>query len=109
MKLTNTKTFEKWCEKNNFSAGALLDDAERWASACDGSFGCRGFDYETGNRTPDGRVETIRFDLVRAELAEVRNDDGKIIGTYRTDEPWTFGDDDYIDGTVSEAIYRFIG
>lgn len=109
MKLTNTKTFEKWCEKNGFRAGAMLDAAERWASECDGSFGSRGFDYETGNRTPDGRIETIRFDLVRAELAEVRNDDGDVVGTYRTNEPWTFGDDDYIDGTIEEAVYRFIG
>lgn len=35
MKLTNQKTFEKWCEKNGFRAGALLDDAERWHSECD--------------------------------------------------------------------------
>lgn len=62
--------FEKWCEKNGFRAGAMLDSAE---------------------------------------LAEVRNDDGEIIGAYRTNEPWTLGDDDYIDGTIEEAVYRFIG
>lgn len=37
MKLTNPKTFEKWCEKNGFRAGAMLDSAERWASECDGN------------------------------------------------------------------------
>lgn len=108
MKLTNPKTFEKWCEKNNFCAGALLDDAERWASECDGTFGHADIDYETGRTTACGRPETIRFDLVHAALAEVRNDDGEIIGVYRTNEPWTFGDDDYIDGTIEEAVYRFI-
>lgn len=87
MKLTNPKTFEKWCEKNGFRAG---------------------IEYETGRTTAYGSPETIRLDLVRAELAKVRNDDGEIVGTYRTDEPWTFGDDDYIDGIIKEAVYRFI-
>lgn len=109
MNLTNPKTFEKWCAKNGFRAGAMLDGAERWARECDGSFGSRDIEYETGRTTAYGSPETIRFDLVRAELAEVRNDDGEIIGTYRTDEPWTFGDDDDIDGTIEEAVYRFIG
>ena len=109
MKLTNTKTFEKWCEKNGFRAWAMLDDAERWASECDGTFGHADIEYETGRTTAYGSPETIRFDLVRAELAEVRNNDGEIVGTYRTDEPWKFGDDDYIDSTIEEAVYRFIG
>ena len=109
MKLTNLKTFEKWCEKNGFRAWAMLDDAERWASECDGTYGNADIIYETGRTTAYGSPETIRFDLVRAELAEVRNDDGEIIGTYRTGEPWTFGDNDYIDGTIKEAAYRFIG
>ena len=108
MKLTNPKTFEKWCEKNNFYAGAMLDGAERWASECGGSFGRANIEYETGRTTTYGSPETIRCDLGRAALAEVRNDDGEIIGAYRTNEPWTFGDGDYIDGTIKEAIYRFI-
>lgn len=109
MKLTNPKTFAKWCEKNGFRAGAMLDGAERWASECAGTFGHDNIDYETGRTTKYGSPETIRFDLVRAELVEVRNDDGEKIGTYRTGEPWTFGENDYIDGTIEEAIYRFIG
>ena len=109
MKLTNPKTFEKWCEKNNFCAGAMLAAVERWASECGGNFGSNNIEYETGRTTACGRPETIRFDLVRAELAEVRNDDGEIIETYRTGEPWIFGDGDYIDGTIKEAAYRFIG
>ena len=108
MKLTNPKTFEKWSEKNGFRADAMLEAVERWASECDGSFGHAGIEYETGRTTAYGSPETIRFDLVRAELAEVRNDDGEIIGTYRAGEPWTFGDNDYIDGTIKEAVYRFI-
>lgn len=108
MKLTNPKTFEKWCEKNNFYAGAMLEAVERWASECDGTYGNADIIYETGRTTAYGSPETIRFDLVRAELAEVRNDDGEIIGTYRTGEPWTFGDNDYIDGIIKEAVYRFI-
>ena len=108
MKLTNPKTFGKWCEKNGFRAWAVLDDAERWASECDGTYGHDDIEIETGRATAYGSPETIRFDLVRAELAEVRNDDGEIIGAYRTNEPWTFGDDDYIDGTIEEAVYRFI-
>lgn len=91
MKLTNPKTFEKWCEKNGFRAGAMLDSAERWASECDGTYGHADIIYETGRTTAYGSPETIRFDLVRAELAEVRNDDG-----------------DYIDGMIEEAVYRFI-
>lgn len=109
MNLTNTKTFEKWCKKNGFRAGEMLDAAERWASECDGKYGHDSIDYETGRTTAYGSPETIRFDLVRAELAEVRNDDGDVVGTYRTDKPWTYGDDDYIDGTIEEAVYRFIG
>ena len=107
MKLTNPKTFEKWCEKNGFRAGAMLDGAERWASECGGTFGHADIDYETGRTTTYGSPETIRFDLVRAALAEVRNDDGEIIGAYRTSEPWTFGDDDYIDEEIAEPVYRF--
>ena len=107
MKLSNQKTFEKWCEKNGFRAGALLDDAERWASECDGTYGNADIIYETGRTTQYGSPETIHFILVRAELVEVKNDDGEIIGHYRMDEPWTYGDDDYIDGTIEEAIYRF--
>lgn len=110
MNLTNPKTFEKWCEKNGFRAGAMLDAAERWASECDGSFGSRGFEYETGNRTPDGRVETIRFDLVRAEVAEVRSETtGEIVGFLDFSDDWTFGDGCYISETIREAVYRFIG
>jgi hypothetical protein len=107
MKLSNQKTFEKWCEKNGFRAGALLDDAERWASECDGTYGNDDIEIETGRTTKYGNIETIHFILVRAELVEVKNDDGEIIGHYRMDEPWTYGDDDYIDGTIEEAIYRF--
>ena len=91
MKLTNPKTFEKWCEKNGFRAGVMLDDAERWASECDGSFGCRGFDYETGRTTANGSPETIRFDLVRPEIIAIENDDCDCAGT------------------IEEAVYRFIG
>lgn len=59
MKLTNPKTFEKWCEKNGFRAGAMLD--------------------------------------------------GERVGLWDTSTPWTFGDNCDCAGTVSEAIYRFIG
>lgn len=64
MKLTNPKTFEKWCEKNGFRAGALLDDAERWHSECDTNGG-GGWEYETGRRTRRGDVETVAFEIVK--------------------------------------------
>lgn len=108
MKLTNPKTFEKWCEKNGFRAGAMLDGAERWASECGGSFGGDNIEYETGRTTACGRPETIRFDLVRAALVEIRNADGDVVGNYRMNDPWTFSEGDYVDGTIKEAVYRFI-
>lgn len=108
MKLTNPKTFEKWCEKNGFHAGAMLDGAERWASECNGTYGHDNIDYETGRTTACGRPETIRFDLVRAELVGIRNANGDFVGNYRMNDPWTFSEDDYIDGTIKEAVYRFI-
>lgn len=108
MKLTNPKTFEKWCEKNNFYAGAMLEAVERWASECDGTFGHADIDYEIGRTTAYGSPETIRFDLVHAELVEIRNADGDLVGYYKINDPWTFSEDDYIDGIIKEAVYRFI-
>lgn len=108
MKLTNPKTFEKWCEKNNFYAGAMLEAVERWASECGGNFGSNNIEYETGRTTACGRPETIRFALVRAELVGIRNADGDFVGYYKINDPWTFSEDDYIDGIIKEAVYRFI-
>lgn len=109
MKLTNPKTFEKWCEKNGFRAGAMLDGAERWASECEGTYGHDNIDYETGRTTAYGSPETIRFDLVRPEIIAIENDDGERVGLWDTSTPWTFGDNCDCAGTVLEAIYRFIG
>lgn len=108
MKLTNPKTFEKWCEKNNFYAGEMLEAVERWASECDGTYGHDDIEIETGRTTAHGSPETIRFDLVHAELVEIRNADGDLVGYYKINDPWTFSEGDYIDGIIKEAVYRFI-
>lgn len=109
MTLTNPKTFENWCEKNGFRAGAMLDGAERWASECDGSFGHADIECEAGRREKSGRVERIRFDLVKPEIVAIENDRGERVGLWDASTPWTFGDDCDCAGTVSEAVYRFIG
>ena len=75
MKLSNPKTFGKWCEKNGFRAWAMLENAERWASECDGTFGHADIEYETGRTTAHGSPETIRFDLVRAKSATKKKQD----------------------------------
>lgn len=106
MKLTNQKDFEKWCEKKGFRAGAFINDVERWASECDGSFGSRNISYETGDFR-QGRPETIDFELVRAELVEVRNAAGKFVGVLSFDEDWSFDEGCYISNTLTEPVYRF--
>lgn len=84
MKLNNPKTFEKWCEKNGFRAGALLDDAERWHAECDTNGG-DAWEYETGRRTRRGDVETVAFEIVKP----AEYDEG--------------GDE------ITEATYKFLG
>lgn len=84
MKLTNPKTFEKWCEKNGFRASELLDEAERWHSESDTNGGDV-WEYETGRRTRRGDVETVTFEIVKP----AEYDEG--------------GDE------ITEAVYRFRG
>ena len=88
MKLSNQKTFENWCEKNGFRADAMLDDAERWASECDGTYGNADIIYETGRTTQYGSPETIAFDLVKPAIYKIVDENG---------------------GTIEEAVYRFRG
>lgn len=107
MKLTNPKTFEKWCEKNNFCAGALIDDAERWASECDGTFGNDDINYETGRRTNCGGPEIIVFSLVKPAIYSIVNEFNETIGQWAENTEWTYSEDYYIDEEIAEPVYRF--
>lgn len=107
--MTRRKMLEKLEEIKEAIAWALLDDAERWASECDGTYGHAGIEYETGRTTTYGSPETIRFDLVRPEIIAIENDDGERVGLWDTSTPWTFGENCDCAGTIEEAVYRFIG
>lgn len=76
MKLSNQKTFEKWCEKNGFRAWAVLDDAERWASECDGTYGHDDIEIETG-RTTAKSSGTIEW-TSRGHLATTTTSTGRL-------------------------------
>lgn len=107
MKLTNQKTFEKWCEKNGFRAGAMLDGAERWASECDSTFGNNNIYFETGRRTKRGDVETVIFDLMKPTIYKVIDGNGKAVGQWAANTEWTFGDDCDVIDELAEPVYRF--
>ena len=107
MKLTNPKTFEKWCEKNGFRADAMLDSAERWASECDGTYGNADIYFETGRRTNYGSPETIAFDLVKPAIYKIVDENGASVGNWAANTEWTGGEECYADDEIAEALYRF--
>lgn len=107
MKLTNPKTFEKWCEKNGFRPRETLDDAEDRAASCYGKYGSADFEVETGRRTQCGYVETIAFDLIKPAIYGVIDENGATVGQWAADTAWTYSEDFSIDQEIAEPVYRF--
>ena len=66
MKLTNIKTYKKEIEKLNYNADGLLNEIERWASECDGSYGLRNINYHENIYDND-----ISFELVKPAKYEL--------------------------------------
>jgi hypothetical protein len=107
MKLTNPKTFVKWCEKNGFSPCETLDEAETWASECDGTYGSADFEVETGRRSDSGRVETIAFELIKPAIYGVIDGAGATVGQWSENTEWDYPEEISIENEIAEPVYRF--
>lgn len=65
MKLTNYKTYCRWCELNGFDPDGLLGECERWAMECSGNYGIADISYETGYRDVLGNMVYLELELVK--------------------------------------------
>ena len=104
MKLTNYKEYEKQVKKLKYDADGLLNELERWASECDGSYGLRNINYHENIYYND-----ISFELVKPAKYELKDENtNEVIGIYQLINTIKLPQGVYVERIVEEPVYRFI-